>query len=72
MAVYYISACHDCKTRIMWEKCPEEAAQILHEKYHHGHSTELGSDIDDDFYDAVWEYESEFEGLPKKQTKRGN
>lgn len=69
MAVYYFSACHDCKTSMMWEKCPIETAEVLHKDYHAGHNTELGSDMDDDFYGVIWKYESEFEGTQNKKRK---
>ncbi|QNM43738.1 hypothetical protein DUT88_12900 [Shouchella clausii] len=56
MAIYYITACHDCKTRVMWQKCTESTARMWHYTYHPGHNTELGSDLDDDFYSSVFDY----------------
>lgn len=56
MGVYYISACHDCKERVMWLKCPKETAENWHEEFHKGHEAELGIDEDDEFYDRIWEY----------------
>ena len=50
MSVYYISACHDCKTTVMWSKVTEQLAQQWHNNYHRGHCTEFGHDEDDEFY----------------------
>jgi hypothetical protein len=60
MGFYYHSACHDCKIKIMWSKCPEETALILHERFnkgHKGHDTQVSHDYDDEFDDKTWEYE---------------
>lgn len=60
MAIYYISACHDCKEKVMWAKCPIETAEIYHEEFenilHKGHNVELGHDMDDNFYFGLTGY----------------
>lgn len=56
MGVYYISACHDCNECVMWAKCTREAAEDWHKAFHPGHNTQLSSDYDDDFYDAIRRY----------------
>lgn len=56
MATYYISACHDCKERVMWTKVTEEQGLKWHKGFHKGHRTVFGNDLDDDFYDAIWKY----------------
>ena len=56
MGVYYISACHDCKEHVMWDKCTREAAEEWHKMFHPGHNTQLSGDYDDDFYDTIRGY----------------
>jgi len=60
MSTYYLSACHDCKERVMWNKCPEEQGEKWHDKYvetsHKGHNTQFDSDYNDDFYDQILNY----------------
>lgn len=58
MAVYYISACHDCKEKVMWLKTSKEQAEKWHENFHKNHNKELGHDLDDDFYDSVSTYKN--------------
>jgi hypothetical protein len=33
MATYYLSACHDCKEQVMWDKCPREQGEEWHKEY---------------------------------------
>ena len=56
MAIYYISACHDCKEKIMWAKCTLETAKKLNSNFHKGHNTELSDDYDESFYDITFKY----------------
>ena len=51
-----MSACHECKEKVMWSKVTEECALKWHENFHKGHNTVFGHDLDDDFYDSIWKY----------------
>lgn len=59
MGFYYYSACHDCKIKTMWAKCPSETALVWHERFkkeHENHDTGVSHDYDDEFYDRIWQY----------------
>jgi hypothetical protein len=60
MATYYLSACHDCKEQVMWDKCPREQGEEWHKEYteafHKGHNTQFDSDYNDEFYDKIFRY----------------
>jgi hypothetical protein len=57
MAIYYLSACHECKEKVMWSKVSEEQAKKWHETFHKEHKTAFGNDLDDDFYESIWKYD---------------
>lgn len=60
MGVYYISACHDCKESITWPKYTKESCEVFHNDFHAGHKKEFGFDTDDEFYDRIWRYKSNY------------
>jgi hypothetical protein len=56
MAIYYLSACHDCKEKVIWSKVSQEQAEMWHINFHNDHNTVFGHDLDDEFYDSIWKY----------------
>jgi hypothetical protein len=62
MAVYYMSACHDCKQLANWDKTSQEQAYRWHclfKKAHENHETQFGNDYDDDFYTKIFRYKGQ-------------